>query len=344
MALCRAVAARETIVIIGSGALAHDVVRALVAESAERRVVVVEVSKSGTGTHFSRAKNMYQSPERHIDPSSPSCARELCDLLLELRPGVLALLALSESPVTPAEPWISDVALTTAVTSALSRLLELGGRAPHLLLLSSTAVYGVAPGSPLVFDEQSALPRETVFSSACARWAQELRNCERMIVAWAVGAEAGVGVLRTASVLGGSQRASLLAGPAGPQRASLLARPMDSPLAAMLRAPFPVRVLGYDPPCQVVHYDDLVRAVALAIDQRCGEVLNIVGRAVVPLSRVFAMAGVVAPPVPGPIADRVAPAATDGAHLRWRTLADGRRATALLGFQPQKSLEDCFCE
>ncbi|HXC52211.1 MAG TPA: hypothetical protein VN634_15100 [Candidatus Limnocylindrales bacterium] len=328
-------AARETIVILGSGALAHDVVRTLVAEAADRRIVVVEIKK-GTGTDFFPVKNQgLPAAVPCLDPSSPACARELCDLLLELRPAVLALTCLSESPVTPAEPWVSDIAITTSVTSALTRLVELGGQPPHVLLLSSTAVYGVAPASPLVFDEQSALPRETVFASACARWAQELRNCERRIVAWAVGAEAGVGVLRTASVFGGAQRA-------GASARAPLAGAMDSPLAAMLRARLPIRVLGYDPPCQVVHYEDLVRAVALAIDQRCGEVLNIVGRSVIPLSRLFAMAGIVAPAVPGPIADRIAPSATDGAHLRWRTLADGRRATALLGFQPQKTLEECF--
>jgi nucleoside-diphosphate-sugar epimerase len=124
--------------------------------------------------------------------------------------------------------------------------------------------------------------------------------------------------------------------------ASVLAGPMDSPIAALLAAALPVRVLGYDPPCQVIHYDDLVEAIALAIDQRCGEVLNLVGRSVVPLSRLLAMAGVFAPSLPGPVADRLAPTAMDGAHLRWRTLADGRRATALLGFRPQKSLEDCL--
>jgi len=301
--------------------LAQDVVRALVADSAERRVVLVRAGAQASGPAH--------PGERHVDPASPSCARELCDILVELRPHVLALVALSESPVTPPEPWLSDVAITTAVTSALSRALELGARPPHVLLLSSTAVYGVAPASPLVFDEQSSLPRETVFASACAHWAQELRNCERTIVAWAVAARAGVGVLRTASVLGSPPGAG--AGPA-----------MDSPLAALLRSTFPLRVMGYDPPCQVVHYDDLVRAVVLAIEQRCGEVLNIVGRSVVPLSRLFALAGVLAPALPGPVADRLAPAATDGAHLRWRTLADGRRATALLGFRPEKTLEDCL--
>lgn len=302
-------AARESIVVLGRGALANDVARALASQAAHRRINVVQTTQVAA------------AGARHVDPADPACARELAGLLLELKPTTLALLAFSESPVTPAQPWSSDAALADIVVSALERSTELGGAAPSVLLLSSTMVYGVAAGSPLVFDERSALPRDTVFSSALARWAEGLRTVERRLVLWAVQTGGGIGVLRTASVLGG---------------------PMDSPVAALLEAAVPVRVLGYDPPFQVVHYDDLVEAVALAIDQRCGEVLNIVGRAVVPLSRLLAMAGVFAPPLPGPVADRLAPATMDGAHLRWRVLADGRRATALLGFRPQRSLQDCL--
>jgi len=302
-------AARETILVIGRDALAHDVVRALVAQAADRRVVVLHITPA------------VAAGERSIDPASPACARELADLLLEIQPTTLVLVALSQSPVTPPQPWAADAGLADMLVSALDRCAELGGRAPALLFLTSTAVYGVAQSSPIVFDERSSLPRESVFASAHARWAEALRAVERRLVTWAVTTRVRVGVLRTASVLGG---------------------PMDSPVAAFLAAALPVRVLGYDPPCQVIHYDDLVEAIALAVDQQCGEVLNLVGRSVVPLSRLLAIAGVFAPPLPGPVADRLAPAAMDGAHLRWRTLADGRRATALLGFRPQRSLEDCL--
>ncbi len=307
-------AARETVLVLGRDALAHDVVRSLVAQEADRRVVVV-------GTTPAPPSSTLATPERSIDPASPGCARQLAEHLFDVEPTVLVVLAFSPSPVTPPEPWASDVALAGAIVSALDLLVERGGRAPALLLLTSTAVYGVAQSSPLVFDEQSALPRETVFASAFSRWAEGHRSVERRLVRWAVDAGARVGVLRTASVLGG---------------------PMDSPVKALLAAPVPVRVLGYDPPVQVIHYDDLVDAIALAVAARCAEVLNLVGRSVVPLSRLLAAAGVFAPPLPGPLADRLAPSALDGAHLRWRTLADGRRATALLGFRPQRTLEDCL--
>lgn len=307
--------AGETIVVIGSGRLAHDVVRELVAQSAQSRVVVVNLSTAASVPVAAGAT------ARTINPALPSCGREFADLLLDLKPTSLVVLAFSQSPVTPSQPWLSDAALADVVVFGLEKMRDQGLRPPSLLFLSSTAVYGVAVSSPLVFDERSSLPRETVFNSAAARWAEGLRAVERRLVSWAVPAGARVGVLRTASVLGG---------------------PMDSPLAQLLAATVPVRVLGYDPPCQVIHYDDLVSAIALAVGQGCGEVLNLVGRSVAPLSRLLAMAGVFAPPLPGPLADHLAPTAMDGAQLRWRTIADGRRATALLGFRPQYSLEDCL--
>lgn len=304
-------AVRESILVIGRGSLAQDVVARLVADSAERRVTVVSTTPASP-----------VSGARQVDPASPVAAREFGEIFLESRPTLILMLALSESPVTPAEPWLHDVALCDAVVSGLERFLDqVGGKAPTMLLLSSIAVYGVATGSPLVFDERSRLPGDEAFAGAHARWAAGLRAAERRLVSWAVGAGARVGVLRAASVLGGE---------------------MDSPVGALLRATVPVRVLGYDPPFQVLHYDDLVEAVTLAAAQPPAEVLNIVGRAVLPLSRLLALAGVFAPALPGPVADRLAPASMDGAHLRWRTLADGRRATQLLGFRPQRSVEDCL--
>lgn len=302
-------AGKESIAVIGAGELAHDVVRGLVAHGADRTVVVI----STTGAENAAAHS--------IDPSSASCSRDLAEMLAAFAPTTIVLLGLSQSPVVPANPWNADAALVDVLLSALDRFAKQGGREPALLFLSSTAVYGVAASSPLIFDERTVLPRETVFSSAHARWAQGLRTAERRLVSWAVACGVRVGVLRAAATLGG---------------------PLSSPFAELLQAPVPVRVLGYDPPCQVIHYDDLVDAVVLAVEQQCGEVLNLVGRAVVPLSRLLAMAGVFAPPLVGPLADRLAPAGIDGDHLRWRTIADGRRATTLLGFRPQKSLEDCF--
>jgi nucleoside-diphosphate-sugar epimerase len=169
-----------------------------------------------------------------------------------------------------------------------------------------------------LFHEHSAAAGDEG-SSTCARWIAGLRSAEQTLLGMRDVHRVRVGVLRASPVLGG---------------------PFDSMLEALLRAALPVRVLGYDPPVQPLAYEDLVHAVVLALEQDAAEVLNIVGRSVVPLSRLLAMAGVFAPALPGAIADRVAPAALDGAHLRWRTVADGRRAMQVLGFRPERSLEE----
>lgn len=299
----------RTFVVISRGPLGHDVARSLGARDPSRRLVVV--STAADDPHAAL----------RLDPASASASHELSALIAGCSPDAVALLALSESPATPAEPWRHDAAVVDAVTSALGRCVAAGVSPPTLLLLSSTAVYGMSPASPVVFDERTVPPRDESPASPPARWAEGHRRAEREVVRWAVSAGAGVGVVRAASVLGG---------------------PVDSPLAGLLAASLPVRVLGYDPPCQALHYDDLVAGLVLALEQRCGEVVNLVGAEVVPLSRLLAMAGVFAPPLPGPAADLLAPTATGGEALRWRTLADGRRAGDLLGFRPQKTLEDCL--
>jgi len=296
------------LLIVGRGPLSRDVLQRLASLSSGPRVSLVTTdAAAGGGEHF-------------LDPTSPSAARAFEEVLSEVEPTGLVVLALSESPACPPRPWLHDAALADALAGGLERHAAHGGRAPSLLLLSSTWVYGPAVASPLVFDECSVLPSPDASRRGDHdRWAEGLRLAERVLVTWAVRSRARVGVLRAASVVGG---------------------PLDSPIAALLRSPLPLRVLGYDPPCQVLHYADLLDALLLAIEQECAEVLNLVGPSVFPLSRLLAAAGVFAPALPGPLADRLAPAAMDGVRLRWRTLADGRRASQLLGFHPRRDLED----
>jgi nucleoside-diphosphate-sugar epimerase len=299
----------RTILLFGHGELLRDVGARLAPQARAPRVVRITTTVPACDADAS------------LELSSPSAAHDLATQLVELRPQTLAILAMSSSPVSSPEPWNDDATVAAVVLEALDRAAAQQAPPPDLLLLTSTDVYGVASGSPLVFDERDRVPHEPALATAQARRAQAQREVERRIVLWAVTAGVRVGVLRAASVLGG---------------------PLDSPLAALLRARLPLRVLGFDPPCQFVHYLDLVEAVALAIEQRCGEVLNIVGPAVLPLSRVLAEAGVVAAPLPGPLAERLAPPGFDAAHLRWRCLADGSRAAALLGFRPQRGPKECL--
>ncbi len=232
---------------------------------------------------------------------------------------MLVLLALSESPVTPARPWLHDAAVADGVTSAMRKCAELRVRLPALVALSSTAVYGVAPKAPLLFEETAAALLGVPVSSAFERWADGLRQAEAMLLSLRGELRVGVGLLRSASVVGG---------------------PTDSPLEAWISVSPTVRVIGFDPPVQILHYEDLVDAIVLAIGQRCLEILNIVGRGAVSLSRLLALTGTVSLPLPGPFADRLVCDAMDAKWLRWRALADGRRAMQVLGFRPVRSTEE----
>jgi len=298
----------HTIVLLGRGALARDVARQLAAQGGDRRVLTISTTADAA------------PGEPFVDPSDVGSSRALAEHLASGNIQMLVVLALSESPVTPSQPWLHDRAVTDMVVSAIGRCSELGSKPPPLIVLSSTAVYGVAAASPLLFHERSACIAVSE-RSACERWAQGLRAAEEELRSLQESHRIRVGVLRAAPTLGG---------------------PLDSTLEALLRSRFPVRVLGYDPPVQPLAYEDLVQAVVLAIEQGSAEVLNIVGRSVVPLSRLLAMAGVYAPPLPGAVADRIAPAAMDGARLRWRTVADGRRAMQALGYRPERSLEEAL--
>lgn len=298
----------ETVLLLGRNVLAHDVARRLAAAGdTERRVVTVATSTSSA------------PGERVIDLASSHGAGILAQMLQELRPSTIVVLALSESPLTPAQPWLNDAAIADAVVSAARKCAELRVRVPGLIVLSSTAIYGVAPASPLMFEEQhhgvAVAPDDSTFDL----WAGGLRQAEEAMLALHDELRVGVGVLRCASVVGG---------------------PIDSPLQAWMRASLPVRVLGFDPPVQLLHYDDLVDAIVLAVEQRLSQVLNIVGRGAVSLSRLMALAGTASVPLPGPLADRLASPAMDGKRLRWRTIADGRRAMQVLGFRAARSTEE----
>lgn|GEM_PF-1979898 len=297
----------ETVLLLGRNVLAHDAGRRLAASDSERCVVTVATAGEAA------------PGERVIDLASSAGAGVLAEMLQELRPSMLVLLALSESPLTPPRPWLQDAAVADGVASAMRKCAELRVRLPALLALSSTAVYGVAPKTPLLFDEAAAHSFPVPVSSAFDRWADGLRQAEATLLVLRRDLRVGVGLLRAASVVGG---------------------PIDSPLEAWLGTSLPVRVLGFDPPVQVLHYEDLVDAVLLAIEQRSSEILNIVGRGAVTLSRLLALAGTVSMPLPGPLADRLTSEAMDGKRLRWRALADGRRAMQVLGFRPLRSTEE----
>lgn len=117
-----------------------------------------------------------------------------------------------------------------------------------------------------------------------------------------------------------------------------------------LRLRFPPTMLGFDPMVQLVHEDDLIRAILLALEPGRRGVFNITGPGAVPLSRVLEELDRDPIPVPHPLAELIYPRLWklglsgfppgELPHLRYQCLVDGQRAEQVLGYQPQHSMRD----
>ncbi len=303
----------RTALVLGRNALATDVASGLAASAEFGRVVTVAIGDSG-----SRAADVRCS--ERIDPNLRGAGRELLGLLEATSPALVVHLAVSESPVHPARPWLFDARVASVLATALRGAASRSIAPSSLLMLSSTAVYGVSRRrSPLLFDEDAATELGRTAADPSDRWAAALAEAE-VSVAEAVRDAGWRGtVLRAAPVVGG---------------------PVTSPMADYLAAEYPVRALGYDPLVQVLHYDDLVDAFVLAARTAGTGVFNVVAPGAVPLSRLTTLAGAAAAPLPGPLADRLVPASFGPARLRCRAVCDGRRAEAAFGFVPTHDVEE----
>jgi nucleoside-diphosphate-sugar epimerase len=121
----------------------------------------------------------------------------------------------------------------------------------RIVRVSTAAVYGAHPDNPLPLTEDATLQPNARFSPAV-----QGAEVERMLAEWrADHPDVTVTTLRAAPVVGGDGSERLLA-------RVLLGRPQ-------------LRVRGAAPPVQVVHVDDLARALALAATSDLPGVYNV---------------------------------------------------------------------
>ena len=120
--------------------------------------------------------------------------------------------------------------------------------------------------------------------------------------------------------------------------------------ANYLRLPRPLTALGFDPMLQVIHEEDVCRAIALALRPGVRGVYNVVGPGELPLSAILRELG--REPIPVPhfllrpmlrwLADErggaFPPEEVD--HLQFACTVDGSRAEGELGWSPSFSLRD----
>ncbi len=279
-----------------------------------RHLRAAEQRKQGRSTRSKRDGNA------GIDLLASRGAYKVADLLAETKADVVAYLGLCGAPRPDVRGECADAEAARSMARGLLRARQLGGGPKRLVVLSWTAVYGVARGAPLLFGESFAgEPDEPEPLSTVGRWAAGLREAEAELRRGAGEAKAQLCLLRAAPVAGGAAA---------------------SIVGDFLAARFPVRVLGYDPPFQVLHYEDLLDTIEAALAEPVSAVLNLSGRGTVPLSRLAALAGKLATPLPAAVVRRVGPPAPGAARLRWRCLADGHRAVQLLGITPRFAAED----
>ena len=117
-----------------------------------------------------------------------------------------------------------------------------------------------------------------------------------------------------------------------------------------LRLPRPPTVLGFDPMVQVIHEEDVVRALIATLKPGIRGVFNIVGPGEVPLSRILRVLGRPRLPVPASVGEPLLrtlwkwrltsfpPPEVD--YIRYQCTVDGSLAKEVLGFTAKYSLYD----
>ena len=196
----------------------------------------------------------------------------------------------------------------------------------RLVIPSLTALYGARANGPAVCIESHPLEGEGV------RFVTDRVEVEHQIEKFAQrNPDVHVVVLRFAPIVG---------------------RTADNPFTRLLRTGFVPTILGFDPLWQVVHEDDAVAALHLALTTKAEGSFNVVGEATAPFSTIVRLAGAQAVPLPGPLL-RATVLALEAvgiasvpvpllAFLRYSWVADGKRARTQLGFEPRVPLPDAM--
>jgi UDP-glucose 4-epimerase len=196
----------------------------------------------------------------------------------------------------------------------------------RLVIPSLTALYGARPNGPAVCLETHPLEGEGV------RFVTDRVEVEHQIEKFAErNPGVHVVVLRFAPIVG---------------------RTSDNPFTRLLRTGFVPTILGFDPLWQVVHEDDAVTALHLALTTKAEGTFNVVGETAAPFSTIVRLAGATAVPLPGPLL-RATILALEAAgiasvpvplltFLRYTWIADGKRARKQLGFEPRVPFQDAM--
>lgn len=129
---------------------------------------------------------------------------------------------------------------------------------------------------------------------------------------------------------------------------------LDNLVSRFLRQQNVPTLLGFDPMLQLLHEDDLVDAVALALQPGARGVFNIVGTTQAPLSRILEARHIRSWPLPMPLLTMALTRLSalrltrvderDLVHLKYSCLVDGRRAEKGLAFTAHRGLRSALAD
>jgi UDP-glucose 4-epimerase len=129
---------------------------------------------------------------------------------------------------------------------------------------------------------------------------------------------------------------------------------LQNPATRFLKRKAIPTLMGFDPMVQIIHEQDAVEALSLALQPGVRGVFNVVGGGQAPLSRLVAARGARSVPVPGAllraamsraVALRLTTFPSDEMDLlRYSCLVDGGRARDELGFAPTRTLKQTLAD
>ena len=189
----------------------------------------------------------------------------------------------------------------------------------HVVLMSSTAVYGAHADNPVLLQESHPLRGSR----------RQGTNRDRLEIEAFVNGfyrqhpEMLVTVLRLANIVGPTA---------------------DTPMTRYLRSPAGLTLMGFNPLLQLIHEQDVAAALAQAVLAEKGGIYNVAAEPALPLKRLLALAGTLPVPVFHPLAylnnSIQEQMVFEPDSLRYRWIADTEKMQTELGFFPEKSAEE----
>ena len=244
----------------------------------------------------------------------------LVELLKEEKVHTYVHLAFKDSDRPSESAFEFNVMGTMKVLSACA---EAGVK--HIVLKSSTLLYGAQPGNSAFLREDHPLNAKRNFGTL-----RDLLEIETFVANFrGQSPEVKLTVLRFAHILGPT---------------------VDSPLARFLRDDTAPMLLGFDPVVQLIHEEDVVSALAHAVIYNVPGTYNIAAQGAMPLFKLTGLAGKFPVPVLHPIAylgeSFLGPQFTsiDFDYLRYPCVGDLQRMREDLEFKPAYMAEEVVRE